>query len=111
MDKDLIRADQQYYLHPTSSIKTLQGKGAKIISWAKGCKVYDQAGKEYIDGTASLWYSAIGHGREEIVRVAEEQIRTLDAYHSFNEFANKPAIRLAEKVAGIIPISKPIFRR
>jgi adenosylmethionine-8-amino-7-oxononanoate aminotransferase len=66
MNKNLIKADQQCYFHPTSSIKYLQEKGAKIISRAKGSKVYDLAGKEYIDGTASLWYSAIGHGRKKL---------------------------------------------
>jgi putrescine---pyruvate transaminase len=104
MSNNLIKADQQCYFHPTSSIKSLQEKGAKIISRAKGSKVYDLAGKEYIDGTASLWYSAIGHGREEIARAAEEQIRTLDAYHSFNEFTNEPAVLLAEKVARMVPV-------
>jgi putrescine---pyruvate transaminase len=104
MKKDLIKADQQCYLHPTSSIKTLQGRGAKVISRAKGSKIYDSAGKEYIDGTASLWYSAVGHGREEIARAAAEQITKLDAYHSFNEFTNEPAVLLAEKVAGMVPI-------
>lgn len=104
MTHELIKADQQCYLHPTSSIKTLQEKGAKIISRAKGSKVYDQDGREYIDGTASLWYSAIGHGRKEIARAASEQIELLDAYHSFNEFTNEPAVRLAEKVASLVPI-------
>jgi len=106
MEKDLIKADQQCYLHPTSSIKTLQGKGAKVISRAKGSKIYDSAGKEYIDGTASLWYSAVGHGRDEIARAAAEQIATLDAYHSFNEFTNEQAALLAEKVAGMVPMSE-----
>lgn len=106
MEKDLIKADQQCYLHPTSSIKILQGKGAKVISRAKGSKIYDSTGKEYIDGTASLWYSAVGHGREEIARAAAEQITTLDAYHSFNEFTNEPAALLAEKVAGMVPIAE-----
>jgi putrescine aminotransferase len=104
MKKDLIEADQQCYLHPTSSIRVLQDKGAKVISRAKGSKIYDSAGKEYIDGTASLWYSAIGHGREEIAQAAAEQIVTLDAYHSFNEFTNEPTTRLAEKVAEMVPI-------
>jgi putrescine---pyruvate transaminase len=106
MEKDLIKADQQCYLHPTSSIKILQGKGAKVISRAKGSKIYDSTGKEYIDGTASLWYSAVGHGREEIARAAAEQINTLDAYHSFNEFTNEPAALLAEKVAGMVPMAE-----
>ncbi len=101
---ELIKADQDYYLHPTSSIVALQEKGAKIIYRGKGSRVFDVAGKEYIDATAGLWYCAIGHGRDEIGRVMEKQVVNLEAYHSFNEFANVPAIRLAGKVASMVPI-------
>lgn len=100
----LVQADQEYYLHPTSSIKILQEKGPKIIARGKGAKVYDIEDKEYIDGTAGLWLSAIGHGRSEIAEVAKNQIETLEYYHSFNEYSNIPAIKLAEKVAGMVPI-------
>lgn len=100
---ELIKADQDYYLHPSSSIVALQEKGAKIIYRGKGSRVFDAAGKEYIDATAGLWYCAIGHGREEIAREVKEQVLALEAYHSFNEFANVPAIRLAEKVASMVP--------
>ena len=100
----LIKADQDHYLHPTSSISVLQTKGPKIITRGKGCKVWDINGKEYIDATAGLWYCAIGHGRQEIADVFKEQVETLESYHSFNEFSNVPAIQLAEKVANMTPI-------
>ncbi|HHX76836.1 MAG TPA: aspartate aminotransferase family protein [Firmicutes bacterium] len=101
---ELIKADQDYYLHPTSSIVALQEKGAKIIYRGKGSRVFDVAGKEYIDATAGLWYCAIGHGRDEIAGVMKQQAIDLSAYHSFNEFANVPAIRLARKVASMVPV-------
>lgn len=108
MDKSeiakLIKADQDCYLHPSSSILALQEKGPKIIYRGKGSKVFDVSGKEFIDATAGLWYCAIGHGREEIAEAVNEQILTLESYHSFNEFSNVPAIRLAEKVSSMVPV-------
>lgn len=103
---ELVKADQDHYLHPSSSILTLQEKGPKIIAKGKGCKVYDAAGKEYIDATASLWYCSIGHGREEMAEVIKEQVMTLEAFHSFNEFSNIPVIKLAKKVSSMVPIPK-----
>ncbi len=99
------QADLQYFLHPTSSIAILEKKGPKVIARGKGCKVYDIEGKEYIDGTSGLWFNSIGHGRSEIAEVAKEQIETLEAYHSFNEFSNLPAIELASRVAKMAPLN------
>jgi putrescine aminotransferase len=100
----LKQADLNYYLHPTSSTVNLEANGPKIITGGKGCMVTDIHGKEYIDATASLWYCSIGHGRAEVADVAYEQITTLESFHSFNEFSNVPAITLAEKVSGMVPL-------
>ena len=100
----LKQADLNYYLHPTSSTVNLEANGPKIITGGKGCMVTDIQGKEYIDATASLWYCSIGHGRAEVADVAYEQITTLESFHSFNEFSNVPAITLAEKVSGMVPL-------
>lgn len=102
--RELKKLDQENYLHPTSNIQKLQEKGPKIIAEGKGCKVYDVEGKEYIDGTAGLWLNSIGHGRTEIAEAVKKQIETLEYYHSFNEFSNVPAIKLAAKVAEMVPI-------
>ena len=100
----LKKADQECYLHPTSSIWILQQKGAKIIARGKGCKVWDVEGKEYYDGTAALWYSSVGHCRPDLAQAAKEQLDQLESFHSFNEFANVPAIRLAQKVSQMVPV-------
>ena len=100
----LKKADQDCYLHPTSSLWVLQKKGAKIIARGKGCKVWDVEGKEYYDGTAALWYSSVGHCRSDLIQAAKEQLDQLESYHSFNEFANVPAIRLAQKVSQMVPV-------
>jgi len=102
----LKKADQDHYFHPTSNLIKLQEKGPKIIAAGKGCKVYDVLGKEYLDGTGGLWLSAIGHGRSEIAEVAKNQIEEMEYYQSFNEFSNIPAIKLAEKVATMVPVDK-----
>jgi len=63
---------------------------------AEGSRIWDADGRSYIDGTASLWYCAAGHGRREIIDAIGKQLDELDAYHTFARFTNRPEDRLAE---------------
>jgi putrescine---pyruvate transaminase len=62
----------------------------------EGCRVYDADGRSYLDGTASLWYCAAGHGRREIIDAICAQLSELESYHTFARFTNQPEQRLAE---------------
>ena len=73
------------------------------IRRGEGAVVWDDAGNEYIDGMASLWYMNIGHGREEMAEAIAEQARTLAAYHAFDPFTNEPADQAAAKIAELSP--------
>ena len=70
----------------------------------EGCRVWDADGKSYIDGTASLWYCAAGHGRREIADAVTAQMAELEAYHTFARFTNRPETRLAELLMELEPI-------
>jgi putrescine---pyruvate transaminase len=62
----------------------------------EGCRVWDASGRSYLDGTASLWYCAAGHGRREIIEAIAAQLGQLEAFHTFARFTNGPEQRLAE---------------
>ena len=64
----------------------------------EGCRVYDADGRSYVDGTASLWYCAAGHGRREIIDAIAAQLSELEAFHTFARFTNRPEQRLAELI-------------
>ena len=102
----LKNADKNYFLHPFSSINDVLSNGPKIMERAYKTRLYDVDGKEYIDGFASLWYSNIGHGREEVIEAASDQMTRLDAFHCFTGFSNVPAVMLAEKVSKMVPIKQ-----
>ncbi|MER7080750.1 aspartate aminotransferase family protein, partial [Saccharopolyspora kobensis] len=74
------------------------------VSAAEGVWIYDQDGRRYLDGTASLWYANAGHGRTEIVEAAAAQMRTLESYFVFNDFTNPPAEELADRLAQLAPV-------
>ena len=70
----------------------------------EGCRVWDADGTEYLDGTASLWYCNVGHGRAEIADRAAAQMRELAGFHTFGPMSNEPAEELAARVASIAPM-------
>jgi len=98
---ELARLDAAHVIHPHAIV----GAPAPPVIWARGrgATLWDVDGKEYVDGTCGLWQCAVGHGREELARVAAEQMATLEFYASFWNFANEPSIRLAARLAGLSP--------
>src|SRR5947209_1492612 len=70
----------------------------------EGCRIWDADGRSYLDGTASLWYCAAGHGRREIIDAISAQLSELEAFHTFARFTNRPEQRLADLLADLEPI-------
>jgi putrescine---pyruvate transaminase len=71
---------------------------------AEGALLWDSDGRELIDGMASLWYCAIGHGRREMAEAVAAQINVLEAYSCFDPFTTGPADELAEKLVTLSPL-------
>jgi len=90
------------FLHPfakpsrESFITVVRGEGALL---------WDADGNEIVDGMASLWYCAIGHGRAEMADAIAAQVRTLEAYSCFDPFTNGPAEQLASELHDIAPMA------
>jgi len=74
-----------------------------IVDRGEGIYVYDEAGRQYLDAAASLWYMNVGYGREEIVEAMAAQLRKLPAFHTFIEYATRPPIDLANRIAAVSP--------
>jgi len=69
---------------------------------AKGAVLYDENGKEYIDGIAS-WYTAMyGHCNDYILDKVAAQMRQLDQV-VFSGFTHEPAVLLSEELVKFLP--------
>lgn len=102
--QELMELDKKYFLHPTSPIKQQQDQGPSFIfTEGKGVMLTDILENTVIDGMSSLWNVNVGHGREELGKVAMEQMSKLAFSSCFATFSNEPAIRLAAKLAEIAP--------
>ena len=90
-------------LHPFAPAAKSESDMINIVR-ASGSVLYDDMGRSYIDGTASLWYCQIGHGRPEMADAVATQMRELAAYHTFDPFTNGPAARVAEMIVERSPL-------
>lgn len=73
----------------------------------KGAKVWDQAGKEYIDFTSGIAVSCLGHCHPELVAALKEQGDQL--WHLSNAFTNERVLRLAERLVASTFADKVFF--
>lgn len=103
--------DIESLIHPYTNLARHPEVGPLMLTRAKGIYVYDERGKEYIEGMSGLWCAALGYGEEELVEAAASQMRTLSYTHLFAHKSHEPALRLAEKIKEIspIPVSKVLF--
>ena len=98
-------------LHPYTDLKTHLETGPMVVSHGKGVRVWDDAGKEYIEGVAGLWCAALGFDNERLVQAAANQMRKLPFYHAFAAKSHEPMIDLAEMLIARapVPMSKVFF--
>src|ERR671930_627888 len=90
--------------HPFSDMGGVERDGEFVLTRGEGVHVWDDAGRRYLDATAGLWFTNIGHGRTEIADAAAEQLRTIAAYSTFGDFAVDTTVRLADRLAGLAPV-------
>src|SRR5438445_3758166 len=62
----------------------------------EGSRVWDQAGRMYIDFASGVAVTALGHAHPAMIRALEEHARKL--WHVSNWFTNEPALHLAQRL-------------
>jgi adenosylmethionine-8-amino-7-oxononanoate aminotransferase len=73
-----------------------------VLVRGDGVRVWDQTGREYIDGLSGLFAVNAGYGRREIIDAMAAQLAEI-AYVSPFSFPNLPLIDLAAKLVQISP--------
>src|ERR1035437_9310828 len=76
-----------------------------VIAGGEGAYVVTEDGRRLLDLPASLWYCNAGHGRREIAAAVGEQMGRIEAYSNFQQYATRPAIDLAERLAALAPVA------
>jgi adenosylmethionine-8-amino-7-oxononanoate aminotransferase len=94
--------------HPFADMGSVRSSEL-VIERGEDVWVWDSGGRRYLDGTASLWYANVGHGRPEIAAAVAAQMAKLETYSAFGDFATEPARRLAETLSDLAPMPARVF--
>ncbi len=78
---------------------------AMVVTRGEGPYIYDNNGKQYLEGMAGLWCTALGYGNEEIIEAATRQMRELSFGHMFGGKTHPAAMELADKLAAMVPMN------
>lgn len=111
LPNSLAARDIAHVLHPYTNLVKHETAGPLVIERGKGIYVYDDQGKEYIEGMAGLWCAGLGFSEAALVDAAAEQMRKLPFYHGFGHKTTAPVIALAEKLKQLspVPVGKVFF--
>lgn len=89
-------------IYPVTNLQAVEQ--IKIVS-GKGVYVFDEAGKQYLEGLSGLWCSALGYGNEELIAAIDQQLKTLSYSHLFGGRTHPVVMELAERLAAMVPIA------
>jgi len=95
--------DIQSLLHPFTNLALQERNGPLVLRSGRGATVFDESGKDYIEGMAGLWCASLGFSENKIAEAIAKQCDELPFYHLFNGKAHVAAIELADRLKQIAP--------
>lgn len=88
-------------IYPTTN---LQHTETLTIARGDGAYVYDNNGKQYLEGLAGLWCTSLGYNNRELIESTTEQMSKLSYSHMFGGKTHQVGIDLAEKLSAMVPV-------
>jgi 4-aminobutyrate---pyruvate transaminase len=94
----IARRDAEFHLHSQTNPTQLEERGPLVVARGDGIRIFDSAGKGYIDAMAGLWCASLGFNNKRLAAAAAKQYAELGFYHTFFQRTHEPAAQLAEKL-------------
>lgn len=95
--------DVAWHLHGYTNAARHEVTGPLVIVRGQGVRVFDEDGRDYIEGLAGLWCTALGFDETRLADVAAEAMRRLPFYHTFGHKTHPAVVDLAEKLIALAP--------
>ncbi|MER6910137.1 aminotransferase class III-fold pyridoxal phosphate-dependent enzyme [Streptomyces sp. NPDC000594] len=95
---ELLSVDADYLWHPWSPSRV--SPDTLVAVAGEGCEVRDADGRTYLDAKSSGLNATLGYGCRAVTDAISAQLAQLMTY-DMGEGANVPAIRLAQRIAGL----------
>lgn len=100
LSQELVDKGKRYYV-PNYKPREM------ILDHGKGARVWDLDGKEYIDLSAGIAVSSLGHQDPDLLAALTEQAHKL--WHTSNVFFTEPPIRLAEALVEAAGFAERVY--
>lgn len=88
-------------IYPTTNLKAVE---QLVVDHGEGIYVYDNQGKQYLEGLAGLWCTSLGYGNRELIDTVSEQLSKLSYSHMFGGKSHQPGMDLADKLSSMVPM-------
>lgn len=75
------------------------------IARGDGVYIYDDNGKQYLEGMSGLWCTSLGYGNKELIETAREQMSQLAYSPMFGGKTHQIGMDLADRLAEMVPIN------
>ena len=98
----IVEADRAHVWHHLIQHKPFETIDPRIIVEGKGIKVWDQNGKEHLDGVSGgVWTVNVGYGRESIANAVRDQLVKLNYFAG--SAGSIPGAQFSEKLIEKMP--------
>jgi len=98
----IVEADRAHVWHHLMQHKTFETGEPRIIVEGRGMRVWDQHGKEHIDGVSGgVWTVNVGYGRERIANAVRDQLIKLNYFAG--SAGSIPGALFSEKLISKMP--------
>lgn len=91
--------------HGFADMGSVRKNGPFVVARGEGARIWDTEGREYLDATAGLWFTNIGHGRAEMGQAVADQLSKLAHFSNFGDFTSDVTVALADRLAAIAPVA------
>jgi adenosylmethionine-8-amino-7-oxononanoate aminotransferase len=97
--------------HGFADMGAVSASGPFVVTKGEGVHIWDDKGTKYLDATAGLWFTNVGHGRTQIADAVARQLSTLAHYSGFGDITSDVTAALADRLSALAPIpgSKVFF--
>jgi 4-aminobutyrate--pyruvate transaminase len=90
-----------HLVYPCTNFRAIE---ELTLTRGEGVYVWDDKGKQYLEGMAGLWCAALGHGNQEVIDAASTQMRELAYAPMFGGKTHPKAIALADRLSAMLPM-------
>lgn len=97
--------DQTHHVHGQTNLRQHAEHGvAAMIARGKGVYIYDDQGREIIDGFSGLGCVSLGYSNARLAEAARRQMETLPFAPTFYNRSHPTAAELAERLTALAPV-------